>query len=130
MASRGRLAGAALNANLSGLCKLGFRVQRQLAEVLPEESGSDIGYREHASIQVAFTMTEADTLKSDIPSLVSDDSTLRYLEVEALRQLEPWLNHASLGGEVYIKPRSLPDAMWWRWPRWPSVMEQNCVPGR
>ena len=96
----GRAAGATLNADLAHLCKLGFQVQRHLAKVLQQESGRDIGYREHPSIQVAFTVAEAETLMSDVQSLASDDPTVSYLEGDGLRQLEPRLNHAIVGGAV------------------------------
>ncbi len=44
-----------------------FAIGKALVHLLPEESGIDYGYREHSSIQVAFTTAEAETLKTDVP---------------------------------------------------------------
>ena len=48
---------------LEALARASLSVHHELAQALPEESGVDIGYREHLSLQPAFTAAEVATLQ-------------------------------------------------------------------
>ncbi|NIP85763.1 MAG: FAD-dependent oxidoreductase, partial [Planctomycetales bacterium] len=65
-----------------------------------QESGIDFGYREHPAIRLAFSSKEVERLKS-VPSVPGhDDPPARWLEGQALWEVEPRLNRDVLGGLV------------------------------
>jgi len=77
-----------------------FQLHQELASVLPQESGIDFGYREHPTIRLAFSSKEVEHLKS-VPSVLGhDDPPARWLERQALGEVEPRLNRDVLGGLV------------------------------
>ncbi len=84
---------------LAELAWRGCRLHRELARVLPDESGIDVGYREHPAIRLAFCAEEAASLKLR-PSPGPDDPPIHWLEGEALREVEPRVNRDALGGLV------------------------------
>ena len=86
---------------LSELTWLGFRLHQELAPVLPQESGIDIGYREQPMIYPAFSAEEAESLKAELSTLRRYDSSVRWLEREALWEVEPRLSRDVLGGLVF-----------------------------
>ena len=85
---------------LSELAWLGFRLHQELARVLPQESGIDIGYREQPMIYPAFSAEEVESLKSQLSALRRYDPSARWLEGQALWEVEPRLNRDVLGGLV------------------------------
>jgi len=86
---------------LSELACLGLRLHQELARVLPQESGIDIGYRETPTIALAFSAEEVESLKSQLSALGHYDPSVRWLEGQALWEVEPRLNRDVLGGLVY-----------------------------
>lgn len=82
---------------LADLAWLGFQLHEELAHVLPQESGIDIGYWEHPAILPAFAENEAENLRSEIATL-GDEPSARWLEGEALWEVEPRLSRDVLGG--------------------------------
>ena len=85
---------------LSELAWLGFQLHQELASVLPQESGIDIGYREQPIIYPAFSPEEVESLKSQLPALRRYDPSARWLEGQALWEVEPRLNRDVSGGLV------------------------------
>ena len=85
---------------LSELAWLGFQLHQELARVLPQESGIDIGYREQPMIHPAFSAEEVENLKSQLPALGHHDPSVRWLEGQALWEVEPRLNRDVFGGLV------------------------------
>ncbi len=86
---------------LAELAWHGFRLHRELAEALPEESGIEFGYRETPTIRLAFTAEEAEDLKS-VPSLCGkDDPPVRWVEGRTLWEMEPRLTRNVVGGLVH-----------------------------
>lgn len=96
----GRDARAALQGDLSELAWLGFQLHQELACVLPQESGIDIGYREQPTIYPAFSAEEVESLKPQPSVLDHDDPSVRWLEGQVLWEVEPRLNRDVLGGLV------------------------------
>jgi glycine oxidase len=92
--------GALEDERLSQLAWLGFRLHRELANVLPQESGIDIGYREQPMIHLAFSAEEVESLKPQLSALRQYDPSVRWLEGQALWEVEPRLNRDVLGGRV------------------------------
>jgi len=86
---------------LSELTCLGFRLHQELACVLPQESGIDIGYRETPTIVLAFSAEEVESLKPQPSALRHYDPSVRWLEGQALWEVEPRLNRDVLGGLMY-----------------------------
>ncbi len=86
------------NEQLSELAWLSFQLHQDLARVLPQESGIDIGYREQPTLFPAFSAEEAGSLKSQLPALKRRDPSARWLEGQALWDVEPRLNRDALGG--------------------------------
>jgi len=85
---------------LAELAWRSFQLHQELASVLPQESGIDFGYREHPAIRLAFSPKEVERLKS-VPSVLGhDDPPVRWLEGQALWQVEPRLNRDVPGGLV------------------------------
>ncbi len=85
---------------LSELASLSFRLHQELARILPQESGIDLGYREQPRIHPAFSAEEVKTLKSQLSALKRHDPSARWLEGQALWDVEPRLNRDALGGLV------------------------------
>jgi glycine oxidase len=85
---------------LAELAWRSFQLHQELASVLPQESGIDFGYREHPTIRPAFSSEEVERLKSMLSVLGHDDPPARWLEGQALREVEPRLNRDVLGGLV------------------------------
>jgi glycine oxidase len=85
---------------LAELAWLGFRLHREIARVLPQESGIDIGYREQPMIHLAFSPEEAESQKSQLSALRHYDPSVRWLEGQALWEVEPCLSRDVLGGLV------------------------------
>lgn len=83
------------------------RLHRELARVLPQESGIDIGYREHPTIEPAFTAEEVESFKSLASAIGSDDPSACWLEGQALWEVEPHLSCDVLGGMVYRQAQVL-----------------------
>jgi glycine oxidase len=79
------------------LAWLGFQLHQELACVLPQESGIDIGYREQPMIYPAFSAEEVESLKSQLSALRRYDPSARWLEGQALWEVEPRLNQDVLG---------------------------------
>jgi len=92
--------GALEDGRLSELAWRGFRLHQELACVLPQESGIDIGYREQPMIHLAFSAEEGKSLKSQLSALRRYDPSVRWLEGQALWEVEPRLNRDVLGGLV------------------------------
>jgi glycine oxidase len=88
------------NGGLSELGRLGFRLHQELACVLPQESGIDIGYQEQPMIYPAFSAEEGESLKSQLSALRRYDPSVRWLEGQTLWEVEPRLNRDVLGGLV------------------------------
>ena len=88
---------------LAELAWRGFRLHQELASVLPQESGVDIGYREHPTIRLAFSSEEAERLRSAPSALGRDDPVARWLEGQALWEVEPRLSRDVFGGLVCDK---------------------------
>ena len=88
------------NKILSELACQGSRLHQELARVLPQETGIDIGYREHPTIRLAFSEEDAATMKNQISTLADQESPARWLEGQALWDAEPRLNRNALGGVV------------------------------
>jgi len=88
------------NERLSELALLSFQLHQELASILPQESGIDIGYQEQPRIHPAFSVAEVESLKSQLPALKHYDPSARWLEGQALWDVEPRLNRAALGGLV------------------------------
>ena len=86
---------------LSELAWLSFQLHQELACVLPQESGIDIGYREQPRIYPAFSAEEVESLKSQLRALKRYDPSVRWLEGQALWEMEPRLNQDVLGGLVF-----------------------------
>jgi glycine oxidase len=86
---------------LSELTWLSFQLHQELARVLPQESGIDIGYREQLMIDLAFSVEEVENLKSWLSVLRHYDPSARWLEGQALWEVEPRLNRDVLGGLVF-----------------------------
>jgi glycine oxidase len=86
---------------LSELVWLSFQLHQELACVLPQESGIDIGYREQTMIYLAFSAEEVENLKSWLSVLRHYDPSARWLEGQALWEVEPRLNRDVLGGLVF-----------------------------
>jgi len=82
------------------LGRLSFRLHRELADVLPQETGIDIGYREHPAVHPAFSAEEVESLKPQQAASKLDDSSVRWLEGPPLWEVEPRLNRDVLGGLV------------------------------
>jgi glycine oxidase len=91
---------AQADGRLSELAWLGFRLHRELARVLPQESGIDTGYREQPIIHLAFTVQQAASQKSQLPAFSHYDSSARWLEGQALWDVESRLNREAVGGLV------------------------------
>ena len=85
---------------LPELAFLSFQLHQELACVLPQESGIDIGYREQPRIHPAFSAEEVASLKSQLLALKRHDPSARWLEGQALWDVEPRLNRDALGGLV------------------------------
>jgi glycine oxidase len=96
MASR-RAMETLVDVRLAELFWLSYHLHEELAHVLPQESGIDIGYREHPAILPAFAENEAENLMSEIAAL-GDEPSARWLEGEALWEVEPRLSRDGLGG--------------------------------
>jgi glycine oxidase len=86
---------------LSELTWLSFQLHQELARVLPQESGIDIGYREQTMIELAFSVEEVENLRSWLSVLRHYDPSARWLEGQALWEVEPRLNRDVLGGLVF-----------------------------
>jgi len=86
---------------LSELAWLSFQLHQGLACVLPQESGIDIGYREQPMIYPAFSAEEVENFKSWLSALRRYDPSVRWLEGQALWEVEPHLNRDVLGGLVF-----------------------------
>jgi len=97
MASR-RAMEALVDVRLAELSWLSFHLHQELAGVLPQESGVDIGYRQQPTILPAFSAEEAEALKSQVSDLGHDDPSARWLQGDALWEAEPRLNRDALGG--------------------------------
>ena len=82
------------------LGRLSFRLHRELARVLPQETAIDIGYREHPAIHPAFSEQEVERLKPQQAASRFDDPPVRWLEGQALYEMEPRLNRDVFGGLV------------------------------
>ena len=85
---------------LSELASLSFQLHQELARVLPQESGVDSGYREQPRVYPAFSAEEVESLKSQLSALKRHDPSVRWVEGQALWELEPRLNRDVLGGLV------------------------------
>ena len=85
---------------LSELARASFRLHQELARILPEESGIDIGYRENPAIHPAFTAQDVEALKPHPLELSQQDSDVQWLEGEALWELEPRLSREAMGALV------------------------------
>jgi glycine oxidase len=86
---------------LSELAWLSSQLHQELARVLSQESGIDIGYREQPMIYPAFSAEEGEGLKSQLSVLRRHDPSVRWLEGQALWEVEPRLNRDVLGGLVF-----------------------------
>jgi glycine oxidase len=85
---------------LAELAWRSYQLHQGLADVLRGESGIDFGYREHPTIRLAFSSEEVKRLEP-IPSVSGhDDPPARWLEGQALWEVEPRLNRGVLGGLV------------------------------
>jgi glycine/D-amino acid oxidase-like deaminating enzyme len=91
---------ATFDGRLTELTRLGFQLHQELADVLWQESGIDIGYREQPMIHLAFSTEDVESLKSQLPAQKHDDPSIRWLDGPALREVEPRLNQDALGGTV------------------------------
>ena len=85
---------------LSRLASMSHQLHQELARVLPQESGIDVGYREQQEIRPAFSVVEVEGLQSQLPALKLHDPSARWLEGPALWEVEPRLNRDALGGLV------------------------------
>jgi glycine oxidase len=83
---------------LSELASLGFQLHQELARVLPQESGVDSGYREQRRVYPAFSGEDVESLKSLLLALKRLDPSARWVEGQALWELEPRLNRDAVGG--------------------------------
>jgi glycine/D-amino acid oxidase-like deaminating enzyme len=82
---------------LSQLAWLSSGLHRELASILPAESGIDIGYLEHLTLRPAFTAEEYDNLKRQTLTLEQEDPPARWLEGQALWEKEPRVSLDALG---------------------------------
>ena len=82
------------------LGRLSVRLHRELANVLPQETGIDIGYREQLAVHPAFSAEEVESLNPQPASPECDDASVRWLEGPALWEVEPRLNRDVLGALV------------------------------
>jgi hypothetical protein len=80
---------------------------RELASVLPQESGIDIGYREQSTIEPAFTAEEVESFRLLASAIEGDNPSACWLEGQALWDVEPRLNRDVLGGMVYRQAQVL-----------------------
>ncbi len=85
---------------LAELARISFDLHRELAEILPEESGVDIGYRENPVIYPAFSPEEVAELKPYALELHEVYPEVQWLEGDDLWQVEPRLNRQVLGAMV------------------------------
>ncbi|GIX48255.1 MAG: glycine oxidase ThiO [Candidatus Tectimicrobiota bacterium] len=85
---------------LAELARVGFALHRELASILPEESGVDIGYRENPVLHPAFTEDEVAALRPRALELHLAEPEITWLEGDDLWQLEPRLNRQALGAMV------------------------------
>ncbi len=82
---------------LSELAWLGFQLHQELANVLPDESGIDFGYRERPALRLAFSEKETSSLKPQLPALEHDNPPAHWLEGNALQKTEPRVNRDASG---------------------------------
>jgi glycine oxidase len=81
------------------LASEGMRLHRQLAEVLPEETGINPEYRERSSLSLVFDEDEAEAAKAALPSKQTQGGySVSWADAGALREIEPRISDAALGG--------------------------------
>ena len=88
------------DSRLGELGRLSARLHRELARVLPQETGIDIGYREHLAVHPAFSAEEVESLNPQPSAAAFDDPSVRWLEGPALWEVESRLNRDVLGALV------------------------------
>ena len=82
---------------LAELGRASFQLHQELRHLLWEESGVDIGYREHPALHPAFSAADVATLKPQALALQLRDSTVQWLEGPVLWDVEPRLSQEALG---------------------------------
>jgi glycine oxidase len=100
---------------------LGLRVRardlyRELAPVLEDETGTDIGLWTEGITQVAFSAEHADRLKTEIAWQRQQGFPVDWLDADELRQRHPGINPNALGGHLSpedgaLEPLALREAL-------------------
>lgn len=95
------LGGAGIPGPLETLSLESYRLHRQLAEALPQETGIDTEFQQHAGLMVAYTEEEAEILRSRLPwQQAQQDFRLEWKSGEDILGLEPRLAPGVVGGVV------------------------------
>jgi glycine oxidase len=85
---------------LAELVRASFALHQELAQVLPEESGINTGYRQNPVVYPVFTPDEAAHLKPQALDLHQHSATVQWAEGETLWDVEPRLSRKVLGALV------------------------------
>ena len=101
------LADTSPNDPLLSLRIRGRDVYHQLAPVLQQETGLDIGLWSEGIVQVAFSPQDADRLKSDISWERQQGFPVEWLEAGELRERCPGISPAALGAALFPEDGAL-----------------------
>jgi glycine oxidase len=82
---------------LTALALAGFGLHQELGRTLSEEAGVDIGYKENPVLHPAFSAQEVATLEPLALELQRQNPAVRWLEGQALWEVEPRVNRQALG---------------------------------
>jgi glycine oxidase len=91
-------------------------LHQPLADQLQRETGIDVGWRPLGGLDLAFDEQEAQSLREWIDFNLSRGAEAQWLDAAALRQAEPDMSHAILGGALFpqdarVDPVLLGEAM-------------------
>ena len=93
------LGGSAIRGTMFELSKEGMRLHKELAKVLPEETGVNFDYRTRPSLSLVFTDEEADAAKRALPWMEEQRGySARWVERDEARSIEPRIAPDILGG--------------------------------